>query len=255
MEVSSRDVVGRLAAAGCVAAHDEARALVAAAPDPGTLEAWIRRRESGEPLAWITGRVEFGGLVLRAAPGVYVPRPQTEELARRAAAALPCGGRALDLCTGVGAVAAVLTRHDPTARIVGTERDRRAAAAARGNGIRVVVTDVADAIGGDAAWDVVTAIAPYVPTASLRLLPSDVLAHEPRRALDGGADGLALVRRVVDAGSRLLRTGGALLTEVGGDQDAVVVPLLAAAGFDAVTPWRDEDGDLRGIRARRTGRP
>ncbi len=87
------DLTARLAAAGCVAPEDEARELLADAPDVAELDARLRRREAGEPLAWITGRVQFGGLVLRVDPGVYVPRVQTEELARRAAVVLPCAWR------------------------------------------------------------------------------------------------------------------------------------------------------------------
>jgi release factor glutamine methyltransferase len=97
---------------------------------------------------------------------------------------------------------------------------------------------------------VVTAVAPYVPTRELQLLPADVQRYEPRLALDGGADGLDLVRLVVQAGSRLLRPGGWLLTEVGGDQDRVLAPVLEAAGFDRSSPWFDAEGDLRGVAAR-----
>jgi release factor glutamine methyltransferase len=147
----------------------------------------------------------------------------------------------------------VLRAGDPTARVVGTDADRDAAAIARGNGVDVVVTDVAAAIRGDATWDVVTAVAPYVPTAALRLLPGDVQRFEPRRALDGGSDGLDLVRVVVRAASRLLRPGGSLLVEIGGDQDELLAPVLARAGFDDPEVWRDEEGDLRGIAARRGG--
>ena len=102
-------------------------------------------------------------------------------------------------------------------------------------------------------FDLVTAVAPYVPTGDLRLLPADVLRHEPRLALDGGAGGLELVGRVIEAAARLLRPGGWLLIEVGGDQDRLLVPTLEAAGFVRVEPWRDDDGDLRGIAARSLG--
>ena len=99
-------------------------------------------------------------------------------------------------------------------------------------------------------FDVVTAVAPYVPTDALRLLPTDVQRHEPRLALDGGDDGLDLVRHVVGAAGAVLRRRGWLLVEVGGDQDARLAPTLDAAGFDLVTPWHDDDGDLRGLAAR-----
>ncbi|MGQ0520779.1 MAG: N5-glutamine methyltransferase family protein [Actinomycetota bacterium] len=243
------DVVARLAAAGCVAAGEEAAELLAPAPDPATLEGWLRRREGGEPLAWITGTLRFCGRDLVVAPGVYVPRLQSEELARRAARLLPAGGRALDLCTGAGAVAATLGAGVPSASVVAVELDERAAACARRNGVAVVVGDLDQPLRGG-GFDVVTAVAPYVPTAGLRLLPADVVRHEPRVALDGGGDGLDVVRRVVAAAARLLGPGGWLLVEVGGDQDRALAPALAHAGFEAVEAWADEDGDLRGLAAR-----
>jgi release factor glutamine methyltransferase len=244
-------VVDRLAAAGCVAAQEEAAELVAAAPDAPTLEAWLCRREQGEPSAWITGTVQFCGQTLRMAPGVYVPRAQSEELARRAAALLPGNGRAVDLCTGAGAIAAHLKSQVPTAAVIGIDIDWRAAACARRNGIPTAVADLVEPVRGREAIDLVTAVAPYVPTGQLRLLPADVQRYEPRLALDGGGDGLDLVRRVIVAAGCLLRAGGWLLIEVGGAQDEALAPMLAATGFDLVAPWWDDDADLRGIASQR----
>jgi release factor glutamine methyltransferase len=244
-------VTERLEAAGCVAAGEEAAELVAAAPDAATLEAWVRRREQGEPLAWITGTLWFCGRPVRVDPGVYVPRYQTEELATRAAARLPPGGQAADLCTGAGAVAAHLAAEVPGADVVGVDLDPRAAASARRNRVAAVVGDVRHLPLRPGAFDLVTAVAPYVPTGALRLLPADVQRYEPRRALDGGTDGRDLVRRVVEATARLLRPGGWLLVEVGGDQDAALAPTLAGAGFGPGEPWHDEDGDLRGVASRK----
>ena len=104
-------------------------------------------------------------------------------------------------------------------------------------------------------WDLVTAVAPYVPTRELRLLPADVQRHEPRAALDGGEDGLDLVRQVVAAAGRLLRPGGWLLVELGGTQDEGLTPALAASGFDRTRRWYDDDGDLRGLASQATGSP
>ena len=190
----------------------------------------------------------FCGRTLHIAPGVYVPRPQTEDLARRAAALLPPGGVAIDLCTGAGALAAYLAEVVPTARVIGVELDLVAARCARSNGVRVVAGDLAGPLHVQA--DVVTAVAPYVPTGDLRLLPADVQRYEPRFALDGGPDGLDVIRRVVEAAARLLRPGGSMLTEVGGDQDVALRPHLASNGFTSIQPWHDEDGDLRGLMAR-----
>jgi release factor glutamine methyltransferase len=243
-------VVARLTAAGCIAAEEEAAELVTAAPDAATIEVWLRRREEGEPLAWIIGSLEFCGHRLQVDPGVYVPRFQTEDLAHRAAALLPDRGRAVDLCTGAGAIAVHLMVQVPTARVVGIDIDVAAAKCARRNGVRVVVGDLDAPIGAAHTFDLVTAVAPYVPTGDIRFLPRDVQRYEPRLALDGGLDGLALVRRVVAGAGRLLRPGGWLLIEVGGSQDALLRQTLAAHGFDQVGPWRDEDDDLRYVAAR-----
>jgi len=248
-----RAVVDRLVAAGCVAAAEEAAELLAAAPDEPTLEAWLRRREQGEPLAWITSTLLFCGQPLHVAPGVYVPRVQSEELARRAATLLPDNGWAIDLCTGAGAVAAHLMAQVPTAAVIGIDVDVRAAACAWRNGVPTAVADLAVPLRRHEGFDVVTAVAPYVPTGELRLLPADVQRYEPRLALDGGADGLDLVRRVIAAARRLLRPGGWLLIEIGGDQDEALAPTLAATGFDLVTSWWDDDGDLRGVASRARG--
>jgi release factor glutamine methyltransferase len=248
-------VVDRLVAAGCVAADEEAAELAAAAPDSRTLEAWLRRREQGEPSAWITNTVLFCGQSLHMAPGVYVPRIQSEELARRAATLLPDHGRAVDLCTGAGAVAAHLIEQVPTASVIGIDIDVRAATCARRNGVPTAVGDLGAPLRRHQGFDVVAAVAPYVPTGELRLLPADVQRYEPRLALDGGADGLELVHRVIAGAGDLLRPGGWLLVEVGGDQDEALAPALAATGFQHVTPWWDDDGDLRGIAAQATRRP
>lgn len=246
-------VVARLAAAGCVAADEEADDLLAGAPDAEALEQWLRRRARGEPLAWITGRLRFAGSDVVVDPGVYVPRIQSEELARRAAALLASSApprRAADLCTGAGVIAHHLAGRVPAARVVGVDRDRRAVACARRNAVPTVLGDLGEPLAGG-AFAVVTAVAPYVPTGAMATLPADVVRYEPHRALDGGPDGLDVVRRVVADASRLLRPGGWLLVEVGGEQDAALAPSLAQAGFSEVTAWLDDDGDLRGVSARR----
>jgi release factor glutamine methyltransferase len=244
------EVEARLSAAGCVAAAEESEALRAVATDERTLEELVRRREAGEPLAWIVGAVEFCGRTVRVAPGGYVPRPQTEELARRAAERLPNGGRAVDLCTGCGAIAVHLRAERSAATVVGVDLDAAAVTVAQANGVAAMIGDVAGVPLRSGAFDVVTAVAPYVPTDAIALLPADVQRYEPRRALDGGGDGLAVVRLVVTTAARLLRPGGHLVTELGGEQDEALAPALAAAGFTTVEPWFDEDGDLRGVVAR-----
>jgi release factor glutamine methyltransferase len=240
--------------AGCVAARDEAVELLeATGGDRRILDQLVARRSAGEPLAWLTGSVLFCGERVAVGPGVYVPRPQSEALALEAIARLPGRGLAVDLFTGSGAVAVAVARARPRARVLATEVDERAVACARANGVAVYVGDVAAGLPGGVRGrvDVVTAVAPYVPSGELRLLPRDVVAYEPRRALDGGADGADLLRRAVVEAAGLLRPGGSLLLELGGEEDALLAPLLAESGYLDVRPLYDAEGDLRGLACRR----
>lgn len=245
----------RLAAAGCVAADEEAVELMAAAPDDAALDALVARRTSGEPLAWITGRATFCGIVLAVAPGVYVPRWQSEALAGRAADLLPDDGTAVDLCTGSGAVARVLAERHPTAKVLATEIDDRAVSCARDNGVDVRQGHLYDPLPVDVAGavDVVVGVVPYVPADALHLLPRDVLAFEPLAALDGGTDGLDLVRDAIGGSTRWLRPGGWLLLEVGGDQTAAALGLLADTGYAEGSVLADGDGDPRAVLGRLDG--
>ena len=236
------DLVERLAAAGCVAADEEAEMLTeAAGGDPGRLDALVGRRERGEPVEWIVGWAPFCGRRVIVHPGVYVPRVQTEVLARRAASLVRTGGVAVDLATGSGAVAAVLRSAGAT-EVVATELDPVAAACARANGVTVFEGDLDEPLPAryERNVDVLTANVPYVPTTAIALLPRDVQDHEPRLALDGGADGLDLVRRVLALAPRWLRPGtGRVLVEIGPDQ--------AAANFPDLVHHRDEEDDVRAL--------
>ncbi len=240
--------------AGCIAASVEADELMqAAAADPDVLDDLVSRRTGGEPIEWLTGAVTFCGVRLLVAPGVYVPRQQTEPLARRASTLLPPAGVAADLCTGAGAIAAVLAAAVPTARVLGTELDRNAAQCARRNGVEVLEGFLDDPLPRELEGriDVLTAVVPYVPTGSLRLLPRDVQAFEPRLALDGGPDGTDLLVEVVRRSARWLGPGGWLLLELGGDQADPMGQLLHESGFEGVEVMADEDGDPRAICAHR----
>lgn len=249
--VSDRDAVTQvLAAAGCVAADDEADELIAAAgDDPVRLAELVARRRTGEPLAWLTGTIQFCGVTLRVAPGVYVARWQTELMTQRAAALLPAHGTAVDLCTGTGAIAAVLAATQPTARVVATELDASAARCARSNGVEVFEGFLDDPLPSDLQHrvDVLTAVVAYVPTDAIGLLPIDVQRFEPRLALDGGPDGTVMLAEVVHRSSRWLRPGGWIVLELGGDQAELVGQLLRAAGFGNVDVLTDDDGDARAI--------
>jgi release factor glutamine methyltransferase len=241
-----------LSSAGFVAADVEADELVArAAGDVGLLGSLVARRLTGEPLAWITGSVFFCGLEIRVDPGVYVPRRQSEPLARRAVERLPADGTAIDLCTGTGAIAKTLSTARPGARVVASDVDERAVACAAANGVEVyggdLFTPLPDMLAEQA--DVVVGVVPYVPTPALPLLPRDTLAFESPRSYDGGRDGTEILRRVLTDTARFLRCGGALLLELGGEQADALGDDLARLGYGDVVVLRDEEGDVRGIEA------
>jgi release factor glutamine methyltransferase len=243
-------IVARLAAAGCIAADAEADELLREMPDAPTLERWIEGRERGVPLPWLIGSTTFAGRRVVIEPGVYVPRLHSEQLAGRAAGHLARHpGRAADLCAGSGAIAAHLRAEVPSAVVVTVDVDERAVRNARRNGVPSVVGDMGAPLC-DGSFRVVVCVAPYVPTDELAYLPADVRRHEPLIALDGGDDGLDLVRRAIDDAARILAPGGWFLTEIGGGQESAVTAVLDTAGFDRVSAWHDGDGDLRGIEGR-----
>ncbi|MGZ4109833.1 MAG: N5-glutamine methyltransferase family protein [Actinomycetota bacterium] len=248
-----RRIVSELAAAGCVAPSAEADEIVRAAAN-GTrdVDEMVARRVRGEPLAWVVGSTGFCGLRIAVDPGVFVPRPQSEALALRAVQLLPADGVAVDLCTGCGAIAAVLREHRPDATILGTDLDPVAVACARRNGVDARPGDLDEPLPAELRGrvDVVTAVVPYVPTEELHLLPSDVRAFEPRAALDGGAGGLIVLGRAAEAAARSLRPGGSAIFELGGDQAVTMRDVFARLGFDRVCVHRDEDGLDRAIEAR-----
>ncbi|HUY09207.1 MAG TPA: methionine biosynthesis protein MetW [Candidatus Dormibacteraeota bacterium] len=246
------EAVRRLRAAGCVFAEEEVVELTAAARgDDDELAALVARRTTGEPLAWITGTMVFCGCLVSVTAGVFVPRWQSEPLALRAAELLPPGGRAIDLGTGSGAIACVLRDRRPGALVLGTERDAVAAECARRNGVTVAEGDLFE--GVPASWkgrvDVVVAVLPYVPTGEMAYLPRDVRAFEPISALDGGEDGLVVVRRAVGELREWLRDGGHALFEIGGEQPEPLISMLKKAGFGSVRLMSDADGDPRGVEA------
>ena len=139
------ELTARLASGGFIEAAAEARELIArAGGDAQLLESLVERRLTGEPLAWIVGTARFCDLDIRVDRGVYVPRPQSEPLARRAAARLPNAGLAIDVCTGSGAIARTLMAARPRARVVASDIDGRAVACAEANGVEAYLGDLYD---------------------------------------------------------------------------------------------------------------
>jgi release factor glutamine methyltransferase len=245
------DLVATLRAAGCVFAEEEAAILASA---DGDLAEMVARRVAGEPLETIVGWVEFAGRRLIVEPGVFVPRRRTELLARLAVAAAP---RVLvDLCAGVGAVGAMIA----DASVHSVEIDPVAADCARRNRAGTVyVGDLFDSLPASLRGrvDVVTANAPYVPTASVAEMPREARDFEPLTALDGGADGLDVHRRILAAAPEWLAPGGIVLIEVSRLQAPALAELFEAAGL-AASVVRDDDLDatvVRGVLATPPGLP
>ncbi|MFH8366003.1 putative protein N(5)-glutamine methyltransferase [Streptomyces sp. NPDC018031] len=232
-------VISRLRAAGCVFAEDEARLLTAQAGTPAELDAMVARRVSGLPLEQVVGWAEFCGLRIAVEPGVFVPRRRTEflarqavELARRAAA----GAVLVDLCCGTGAVGAVLAAEVAAAELYAADIDAAAVRCARRNiatSGRVYRGDLYEplpaALRGRVA--VLVANAPYVPSEEIGLLPPEARDHEPRVALDGGADGLEVQRRVTAEAPSWLAPGGSLLIETSERQAARTAEAFARSGL------------------------
>jgi len=210
----------------------------------------VTRRRAREPVAYLLGEREFYGRSFRVDKRVLVPRPDTETLvdvALRCTEARSLSMRALDLCTGSGCVAITLARQRPTARVHGTDISEDALTVARDNALRLGAYNVSFARGdlfdavprALAPFDVVTANPPYIASAEIETLDRDVKDHEPRLALDGGADGLAFVRRIVDGAPALLEAGGTLAVEVGAGEADATARLFEARGFARVTITRD----------------
>jgi len=247
-----RALVATLSGAGFVAPEEEAHELLARAGDnDALLDTLVGRRLTGEPLAWITGRISFCDLELRVDPGVYVPRWHTELLARRGVALLPPAGTAVDLCTGTGAVALTLSTAHPGARVMATDSDERAVACARANGVEAYCGDLFAPLPVplDGQVDLVVGVVPYVPTGALSLLQRDTLTFESPLSYDGGADGTDILRRVLTESTRYLRPGGSVLVELGGEEADTLIGELSRLGYADVALLVDDDDDVRGLQA------
>jgi release factor glutamine methyltransferase len=237
-------IVTRLRAAGCVFAEDEARLLISAASTPADLAAMVDRRAAGQPLERVVGWAKFCGLRIAVDPGVFVPRRRSEFLVRQAvglagrAAGLPDqtlgparqaaasqSGQAgppaviVDLCCGSGALGAAVTAALDRAELYAADIDPAAVRCARRNlaacGGRVYEGDLYQPLPSTLRGRVGILLAnvPYVPTEAVQTLPPEARLHEARLALDGGPDGLDVLRRVAAAAPRWLAPGGHLLIE------------------------------------------
>jgi release factor glutamine methyltransferase len=245
------ELVARLRAAGCVFAEDEARLLMAQAVTEAELEALTVRRVAGEPLEYVLGWAEFRGLRLAVSPGVFVPRTRTGFLVESALAACERPTVVVDLCCGNGAVGAAIvsaivsgvasdrTSSDPGIELHAVDVDPAAVACARANlaawGGHVHRGDLFEPLPASLRGrvDLLVANTPYVPTEAIALMPPEAREHEARAALDGGPDGLALLRRIAAAAPSWLAPRGHLLIEIGRGQVDAAAAAYERAGLAA----------------------
>lgn len=232
---------------------------------PGAVERYVttlRRRRAREPLQHIVGTQPFGSVSVRVTAAALVPRPETELLAGWALELLPPRSPrtplVIDLGTGSGCIACVIASERPDVDVIALDVSPAAASLARENvtalrlaRVTVLVSDLFAALPPTPA-DVVVCNPPYLPTALIPTLAPEVSRYDPRIGLDGGRDGLDVIRRVVSQTPEWLVPGGALVLETAGHAQArAVVVLMEAAGFTAVETRRDLAGIERFVGGRR----
>ncbi|KFA92113.1 peptide chain release factor N(5)-glutamine methyltransferase [Archangium violaceum] len=205
-----------------------------------TFRALIERRMAGEPTQYLTGVREFYNRPFKVDARVLIPRPETELLVEAALHKLPKDGPglALDVCTGSGCIAISLAAERPQATVMATDLSADACALARENAQALGVAERVTVLQGnlyaplppDARFDVVASNPPYIASAEIPTLSAEV-RREPHMALDGGPDGLVLIRKVIEGARRVLKPGGLLAMEIGETQGEAVKALLQAAGY------------------------
>ncbi len=231
------DLVLRLRAAGCVFAEDEARVLLDSATGE-ELEALVARRVAGVPLEYVVGWVDFAGIRVALDPGVFIPRQRTAflvELASDVAARV-----VVDLCCGSGALGLALAHRHPGVELHAADLDPVAVACARRNlepiGASAHQGDLdaplPDRLRGRV--DVLVANVPYVPSAAVAQMPPESRDHEPRDTVDGGSDGLDVVRRLAELAPRWLAPGGRVFVETSADQAPETERTFERAGLAAL---------------------
>ncbi len=245
------EVVARLRVAGCVFAEDEAELLIAAATSPAELAAMVEQRVSGQPLEYILGWAEFCGLRIAVDPGVFVPRQRTAFLVDEAVSLARSSSTGppfvvVDLCCGSGAIGVAVLSALDRVELHSADVDPAAERCARRNvepvGGHVYRGDLFQPLPAELRGrvDLLLVNAPYVPTGAIDLMPPEARDYEARVALDGGADGLDVHRRVAAAATDWLAPGGHLLIETSEQQAPVAADILARSGLIARIAGSDE---------------
>jgi release factor glutamine methyltransferase len=226
-------------------------------------------RARGVPVAYIIGRREFMSLPISVGPGVLIPRPDTEILVEQAVEWMKAfrdagseAPRVIDMCTGSGAIACAIAHHAPWCRVLAADVSPDALKYAAMNIADLHLEDRVHTVAGDlfaavpAEWrgaDLVVSNPPYIPTQVLAGLEREIREHEPRIALDGGADGLIFYRRLAGEASAVLHPGGRMLVEVGDGQADDVGRILAQHGWTDILTVADYSGTPRVVSASPSG--
>ncbi|WP_132210636.1 putative protein N(5)-glutamine methyltransferase [Kribbella steppae] len=248
-------VVGRLRAAGCVFAEDEAALIASTARDDSELAAMVDRRVAGLPLEHVLGWASFRGVRIAVDPGVFIPRRRTEFLVEEALRVTRPGAVVVDLGCGSGALGAAVAAERSVC-LYAADIELAAVACARRNLVpwqgSVYQGDLFAALPDELCGriDVLLANVPYVPTNEIRLLPPEARLYEPHVTLDGGPDGLATLRRVAAAAPDWLAPGGHLFVEMSEHQAPLARAVLREHGLAADITSDDELGAtvVHGIR-------
>jgi release factor glutamine methyltransferase len=232
-------------------------------PDVRTaMREMVKRRAAHEPVAYLVGYREFFSLRFEVGPGVFIPRPETETLVLESLDALKQVAQGppqvLDLCTGSGAVGIAIAVNSPVATVTCVDRNdkpiefatRNAARHGVSGRVTVLHGDLFDPLSDGATFDVIASNPPYVTSAEIDRLADDVKNYEPRAALDGGEDGLDVLRRITGDAPKHLKAGGSLLFELSPEQGDAALQILRDAGFEAVTAVKDLTGVVRVVRGR-----
>ncbi|WP_440591823.1 peptide chain release factor N(5)-glutamine methyltransferase [Schlesneria sp.] len=227
----------------------------------GVMRGLVQRRAKAEPVAYLVGEREFFSLSFRVTSDVLIPRPDTETLVLEVLDLAKSieSPRVLDLCTGSGCVAIAVAKNAKTSRLTAADISDKAIAIARENAARhkvddrmeFVESDLFQGLPLDSKFDIIASNPPYIPSAEIDQLDAEVAKHEPRLALDGGADGLDVLRKIIEAAPRFAKENAHLLLEFTPEQaDALTEIVAAHGGYDDILIRKDLALRPRILRAR-----
>ncbi|HWL09092.1 MAG TPA: peptide chain release factor N(5)-glutamine methyltransferase [Planctomicrobium sp.] len=216
----------------------------------------VRRRAAHEPVAYLVGHREFFSLSFLVRPGVFIPRPDTEILVMAALDVLkelPEPATLLDLCTGSGCVPVAIAKNSPKVRVTAVEKNPQVAEVTQanidrhqvGDRVTLLVGDLFEPVSSESRFDVITSNPPYVQQGEIAELAPDIRDHEPHLALDGGPDGLDVIRCLASQSPKFLKPGGWLMFELSPEQASAGMEILKQNGFNNVGVKNDLSGQAR----------